>query len=218
MRYICVMSTKEKIVERALHLFNESGINKVGVREIAASLGISPGNMSYYFPKKEDLLEELQRRIGQANDAAFKSFFAGPGGIVHFLQLMQQIFNNQYKYRCLLLSLVELQKEGNNNRANYREVEQRRRHFYRTVFQAMVTHKELRATEADLDFLVSFITLAGRFWLSESAVSFRDWTKEEIINYYLKLIARQLALFATTKGKEILANPERAALEKGGTS
>lgn len=217
MFYLCGMSTKEKIVERALQLFNESGINKVGVREIAASLGISPGNMSYYFPKKEDLLEELQGRIVQANDAAFKSFFNNPGGIVQFLQLMQQIFNNQYKYRCLLLSLVELQRERDTNRVTYREIEQRRRNFYRNVFQTMVQYKELRATEADLDFLVSFITLAGRFWLSEAAVSFRDWTKEEIINYYLKLITKQLALFATTKGKAILANVAWAALEKEST-
>lgn len=200
------MNTKEKIVERALQLFNESGINKVGVREIATSLGISPGNMSYYFPKKEDLLEELQNRIVQANDTAFVSFFANPGSMIQFLQLMQQIFNNQYKYRCLLLNIVELQNDAHKTRVNYQEVEQRRRHFYRTVFQTMVQYKELKATEADIDFLVAFITLAARFWLSEAAVSFRDWSKTQIIQHYLQLITKQLSLFATKKGKAILAD------------
>lgn len=208
------MSTKEKIVARALELFNESGINKVGVREIAASLGISPGNMSYYFPKKEDLLEELQHRIAQANDAAFDHFFANPGGMVHFLQLIQQIFNNQYKYRCLLLNIVELQNDSNKTRADYQKIEQRRRNFYRNVFQSMVEQKELKATEADIDFLVSFMTLAARFWLSEAAISFRDWSKAQIIQHYLQLIMKQLSLFATPKGKRILVDLELEAVEK----
>lgn len=207
------MNTKEKIVARALDLFNESGINKVGVREIAASLGISPGNMSYYFPKKEDLLEELQNRIMQANDAAFQSFFANPGGMSNFLQLMQQIFNNQYKYRCLLLNIVELQNDAHKTRLNYQEIEQRRRNFYRNVFQSMVEQKELKATEADIEFLVSFMTLAARFWLSEAAVSFRNWSKEQIIQHYLQLIMKQLSLFATAKGKAILADLEFEAVK-----
>ena len=53
------MSTKEKLVSRALELFNENGIEYVGMRELAADLGMRVGNVTYYFPTKDDLVMEL---------------------------------------------------------------------------------------------------------------------------------------------------------------
>ena len=47
------MNTKDKILEKSLELFNNQGVHNVGVRDIARALEISPGNMSYHFPKKE---------------------------------------------------------------------------------------------------------------------------------------------------------------------
>ncbi len=211
MPYICAMSTKEKIVERALQLFNEVGIHQVGVREIANALQISPGNMSYHFPKKEDLIRELQNRLTTANDTAFKSYFEKQGGIADFIDLMRQIFHNQYQYRSLLLNLIILVHEPKDD---YHEHQQRRQRFFRNVFQTMIAQKEIKATDADLDFLVSFMSLIGRFWLSEATISFQRWEKERIMNYYLQLITKQLSLFATKKGKAVLADLALEAIEK----
>lgn len=46
------MKTKERIVSKALELFNEHGIEYVGLRELAAHLGIRVSNITYYFPTK----------------------------------------------------------------------------------------------------------------------------------------------------------------------
>ena len=40
------MSTKEKLVSRALDLFNENGIEYVGMRELAADLNMRVGNVT----------------------------------------------------------------------------------------------------------------------------------------------------------------------------
>jgi AcrR family transcriptional regulator len=50
------MDTKEKIFKKALKFYNDQGIEYVGVRELAKELNISPGNLAYHFPKKEDLI------------------------------------------------------------------------------------------------------------------------------------------------------------------
>lgn len=52
-------STKQKILDTARTLFNESGYNSVSLRDIAKTVGISEGNLTYYFQKKENLMEEL---------------------------------------------------------------------------------------------------------------------------------------------------------------
>jgi AcrR family transcriptional regulator len=49
---------RQKILETARKLFGEKGYNEVSMRNISDSLGISVGNLTYHFKKKEDLVEE----------------------------------------------------------------------------------------------------------------------------------------------------------------
>ncbi|MGX9758189.1 TetR/AcrR family transcriptional regulator [Clostridioides difficile] len=51
--------TKEDILIKARDLFNEYGYNNVSMRNVADALGMSVGNLTYYFKKKEDLIEEV---------------------------------------------------------------------------------------------------------------------------------------------------------------
>ena len=51
-----VESIKEIIAQESRRLFNERCYQDVSMREIAAACGISVGNLTYYYPRKEDLL------------------------------------------------------------------------------------------------------------------------------------------------------------------
>ena len=48
--------TKIKIAQESERLFNTYGYNSVTMRQIADACGISVGNLTYHYPKKEDLL------------------------------------------------------------------------------------------------------------------------------------------------------------------
>ncbi|MDL2237962.1 TetR/AcrR family transcriptional regulator [Christensenellaceae bacterium OttesenSCG-928-K19] len=48
---------KTKILETAIKLFGEQGYNQVSMRDIAGELGISVGNLTYHYKRKEDLVE-----------------------------------------------------------------------------------------------------------------------------------------------------------------
>ncbi|MDR1481965.1 MAG: TetR/AcrR family transcriptional regulator [Synergistaceae bacterium] len=50
---------REKILETARDLFNRRGYNEVSMRNISDELGISVGNLTYHFKKKEDLVEAV---------------------------------------------------------------------------------------------------------------------------------------------------------------
>ena len=45
-------NTRQEILSAAKKLFNERGYNAVSVQDIAGALGISKGNLTYYFKKK----------------------------------------------------------------------------------------------------------------------------------------------------------------------
>lgn len=48
--------TKNKIAQESERLFNTYGYHNVTMRSIADACGISVGNLTYHYPKKEDLL------------------------------------------------------------------------------------------------------------------------------------------------------------------
>ncbi|MFT4104131.1 MAG: helix-turn-helix domain-containing protein [Lacrimispora sp.] len=52
-------TTYEAIITAARKLFIENGYDNVSMRDVAAELSISVGNLTYHFKKKEDLLEAV---------------------------------------------------------------------------------------------------------------------------------------------------------------
>ena len=57
------MSTKEKILVIATKVFNERGYGAVNLKELAEVVGISRGNLTYYFKTKEDLLATIVKEM-----------------------------------------------------------------------------------------------------------------------------------------------------------
>ena len=56
------MSTKERILDASLALFNELGERKVTTNHIASHLQISPGNLYYHFKNKQAIIFALFER------------------------------------------------------------------------------------------------------------------------------------------------------------
>jgi len=51
--------TKQRIINNATVLFNKKGYSNVTMQEIAGATGISKGNLTYHFRKKENILEAV---------------------------------------------------------------------------------------------------------------------------------------------------------------
>ncbi|GIQ70819.1 TetR/AcrR family transcriptional regulator [Xylanibacillus composti] len=50
------MNTKQRILQTAVQLFNESGVGKVSTNHIAAAAAMSPGNLYYHFKSKSEII------------------------------------------------------------------------------------------------------------------------------------------------------------------
>lgn len=53
---------REDIIRTSIALFNERGYGNVSPRDISGALGISVGNLNYYFAKKQDILQAIMER------------------------------------------------------------------------------------------------------------------------------------------------------------
>src|SRR5450631_4792745 len=60
--------TAQRILEVTLELFNRFGEPNVSTTLISAELGISPGNLYYHYPAKDELINSLFDRYEKALD------------------------------------------------------------------------------------------------------------------------------------------------------
>lgn len=54
-------TTKRKIIQTAIDLFNQRGVGNVRVRDIADAATVSPGNLTYHFKTKKDIIDSVHR-------------------------------------------------------------------------------------------------------------------------------------------------------------
>lgn len=62
------MTTKEKIMRLTTQLFNEKGYGAVNLKELAETIGISRGNLTYHFKNKEILLKAIVKKMWEKID------------------------------------------------------------------------------------------------------------------------------------------------------
>ena len=126
--------TAERILETTLDLFNRFGEPNVSTTLISSELGISPGNLYYHYPAKDELINALLDRY----EVAVSEVLQSSRGVTH-IEAAWSFFMRQgdlmWRYRFLYRDLNDLLC--------------RNRHFERRV-GAMVASK-LEAVRALLD-------------------------------------------------------------------
>lgn len=194
------MNTRGKILDKALEMFNERGIEYVGLRELAAVLDIRVGNISYYFPTKDDLIYELSQQLAEKNSEIIVD--EENLTMIGFLQMMENVFSNHVRFRCLLLSFVHLMQQNKLIKTAYKKTQRVRKATIKSNLERLAESGYLKPDqEGGLDFLVSTISLISRFWISEAAVSFSHLTTAEQIRHYLTIITKLFLPYATPRAK-----------------
>jgi AcrR family transcriptional regulator len=193
------ISTKEKILDKALEMFNERGIEYVGLRELAGILDMRVSNITYYFPTKDDLVYALSLELAKENNQLIAN--RESISLYEFLQTLHQVFKNHVKFRCLLLSVVHVLSQNKNMASTYKKTQASRFADLRSNMEVMEKSGYLKFEEdADKEFLITSISLVSRFWISEASISFRNWNTDKQVSFYLEMIARHFKPYATAKG------------------
>ena len=195
--------TEERIVQVALEMFNKAGVEYVGMRELAAALDMRIGNLTYYFPTKDDLVNRLSVNLAEENNKTIVP--VEEVTMNAFFGMLRQVFHNHQKYRCLMLSFVHLLERNPIIAKRYGKIQTKRNETWANNVLALQKGKYIATdSQAEVDFLVSTIALIARFWISEATISYKGQSEQFQITHYLKMIARIFMPYATSKGKKDL--------------
>lgn len=121
-------ATKERILATSVELFNEKGLVNVTMRDIAAELDMSLGNLTYHFKKKDELMEAAHDRIISERNSLMENVQMIPSianihsQLVPLLQLYERYrFFHQDILEVMRAypKIAEMQREHINNQITY---------------------------------------------------------------------------------------------------
>ena len=160
-------TTKDRIVDTALALFNDQGTRSVSTNHIAEAMGISPGNLYYHFSNKEEIIRACYERAIAEYDEFLRGVATVTPDPITTLGMFDGIFSHQWKYRFLQREFPALVREDEALCARYREMQERRVSFYRFLGRHWIdTGSVSPMSETELDDLVTAIWLVGDTWLA----------------------------------------------------
>lgn len=160
-------STKERIVDVAIALFNERGTAAVSTNHIAEAAAISPGNLYHHFRNKEEIILQAYERAVRAYDEAWARAGDAPPSPRTILELLEGTFDVQWAYRFVQREISWLVITNEGLRDRYRDVTRKRLASFRSLVRAWIAAGICRPLPDErLDDLVLASWLVGEEWLA----------------------------------------------------
>ncbi|MDN5202150.1 TetR/AcrR family transcriptional regulator [Fulvivirgaceae bacterium BMA10] len=197
------MTTKEKIVETAIELYNQKGVNNVTSRHIAQQIGISHGNLEYHFKNKEELIRAIYEQMRNEMSVAYTLDDVQNVSLIHFHQLLLRLESFQHRYKFFNLDVLEISRKFPKVNKLISKTLRFRKDQIQTIFNQFVEQGLLKSEENKGDYLrlQHNIRIIITFWLAQKEVvtSFSFGKEGEMSRHIWGL----LVPFMTSKGKEI---------------
>lgn len=157
--------TAERILEVTLELFNRFGEPNVSTTLISAELGISPGNLYYHYPAKDELINSLLDRYETAlND------LLGAGEGVRDVEdawfFMHSLFELIWQYRFLYRDLNDLLSKNRKLETHFQRVIERKTSSVKSLLNSMVRHHAMTMDAREAEPTATSMVVVLTYWLS----------------------------------------------------
>lgn len=187
-------NTPEKILGAALKLFNEKGMAQVTLRQIAAEVGISQGNLNYHFQKREDLVHKLFDRFYDEIEELVQSklnekdFDFGSVGL--FLADVMDLF---YNYRFIFLDFAQLMRDYEDIRQRYLKHVENRLDQFEALFNRLSSDGVFKQEDYPGQYRSMYkrIQILTDFWFSFKEIKSGN-SREEIIRDYVNMVMQEV--------------------------
>jgi AcrR family transcriptional regulator len=194
-------TTKQRILDTALQLFNTKGISNITVRHIAAEMGISHGNLCYHYATREDIIYALYQQLVDAFNGKMAELEGKELTFSDTLESSKFAVNIFYKYRFLMLDFISIVRADERIKSHYKDLMQLRKLQFRLLFDKAVTNGFMRAEfyPEEFDTLGVLFAIVGDSWIAHSEIHFVG-TEEEKLKFYGGIIFSVFSPYLTPAG------------------
>lgn len=160
------MSTRDRILDSALTLFNERGTAAVSTNHIAAAIEISPGNLYYYFRNKEDIISALFEKLFSEWDETFQLPAHRDAKLTDFQAMIAGNYRLIWEYRFAYREMAALLRNDPVLHARYLEVRRRGYDGFVDLIDAFVNAGVLvrPGSQSELKALTELCWIVSELW------------------------------------------------------
>ncbi len=137
--------TAERILEVTLALFNRFGEPNVSTTLISAELSISPGNLYYHYPAKDELINGLFNRYERAL-AELLPAARDVDNVEDAWLFLHMLFEAIWQYRFLYRDLNDLLSKNRHLEMHFQAVLKNKSRALRDVLDGLSRTKVMRIT------------------------------------------------------------------------
>ncbi|NMM47362.1 TetR/AcrR family transcriptional regulator [Marinigracilibium pacificum] len=195
-------TTKNRILNKALELFNEKGISSISSKAIAEALGISYGNLCYHFPRKDDIVLELYLNMQEEVDGEFKLMHEEVMNFDFVLDRLKVLFSVMYKYKFIYLGITKVIRHFDHIKQHAIEQDREHKRILSDLSDFLINNGYMNPfqSEKQKDMLIRSLLLVSHSWISDAEV-FYDGDENDKIEYYMRLFFNLIRPSLTDKGK-----------------
>lgn len=157
--------TAERILEVTLTLFNRFGEPNVSTTLISAELGISPGNLYYHYPAKDELINTLLDRYEQAlNELLNVSDDVRDVEDAWFF--IHTLFELIWQYRFFYRDLNDLLSKNRRLETHFQSVLKNKTRAVKALLEGMNRTGAVHIEVCDVESTATSMVVLLTFWLS----------------------------------------------------
>jgi AcrR family transcriptional regulator len=157
--------TAERILEVTLDLFNRFGEPNVSTTLISAELNISPGNLYYHYPAKDELINSLFSRYEKSLSELLQA-----ADSVHNVEdawlFFHMLFELIYEYRFLYRDLNDLLSKNRKLEMQFQFVLKNKSRAVQAVLDGLDRAKAVRIERSEAEPMASAMVVVLTYWLS----------------------------------------------------
>jgi AcrR family transcriptional regulator len=157
--------TAERILEVTLELFNRFGEPNVSTTLISAELGISPGNLYYHYPAKDELINTLFERY----EKALGELLGASDGVRNVEDawfFLHSLFEIIWEYRFLYRDLNDLLSKNRMIETHFQAVLKDKTRAIRHLLAALNRHSAVTMDAREMEPTADSMVVVLTYWLS----------------------------------------------------
>src|SRR3954463_12654461 len=157
--------TAERILEVTLDLFTRFGEPNVSTTLISAELGISPGNLYYHYPAKDELINSLFDRYERALNELLRAADE-VRNVEDAWLFFHMLFELIWQYRFLYRDLNDLLSKNRRLETHFQFVLKHKSRAVETVLDGLARASAMRLDRRDGPAVATSMVVVLTYWLS----------------------------------------------------
>jgi len=157
--------TAERILEVTLELFNRFGEPNVSTTLISAELNISPGNLYYHYPAKDELINSLfdryEKSLGELLQAADQV-----RNVEDAWLFLHMLFELIWQYRFLYRDLNDLLSKNRRLETHFQFVLRNKNVAIQGVLAGLARGGAMKIEARDMEPVATAMAVVLTYWLS----------------------------------------------------